>query len=280
MFNDVVGFGPMTSIKARLRQNRSILTFYRWWRRMVLDTIPNIAIWRIIPAYVQFISEWRHYRRLGGQAMVRNWYPCLLDKTTVTPLDAYYFYQDTWLARKVFQSNPSCHVDIGSSAELVGILSQFTQVISVDIRPLPVSLPNLETKQGSILALPFPNGGVTSISSICVIEHVGLGRYGDPIDPRGTDKAIVELLRVLSPGGDLYISVPIESSSQVYFNAHRAFNPDELVNKLAGLDLMEVAFVQKDGVRLPSEFDISHPSSELTIGLFHLKRPSRTDTGQ
>ena len=49
-----------------------------------------------------------------------------------------------------------------------------------------------------------------------MLEHIGLGRYGDPIDPQGTEKAATELQRVLAPGGDLYLSLPIEKESRVF----------------------------------------------------------------
>jgi hypothetical protein len=41
-----------------------------------------------------------------------------------------------------------------------------------------------------------------------VVEHVGLGRYGDPIDANGDAQAIKELKCVLWPGGVLYFVVP------------------------------------------------------------------------
>jgi hypothetical protein len=34
-----------------------------------------------------------------------------------------------------------------------------------------------------------------------VVEHIGLGRYGDPIDPDGDLKAISELKRVVQKRG-------------------------------------------------------------------------------
>lgn len=113
----------------------------------------------------------------------------------------------------------------------------------------------------------------------CVLEHIGLGRYGDPLDPRGTDKAIAELCRVLSPGGDLYVSVPVEQSAQVYFNAHRVFNPNEFAGQFAGLDLIEMGFAQKDGIKTGNQLDLSRAQAELTIGLFHMRRPASSHAG-
>ena len=68
----------------------------------------------------------------------------------------------------------------------------------VDIR-LPIPLDLLEFREGSILALPYEDKSVPSVSSICVVEHTGLGRYGDPIDPLGSEKVLVELKRIVKP---------------------------------------------------------------------------------
>jgi len=108
--------------------------------------------------------------------------PCLDDKTSFTPIEPIYFYQDTWAARKIFELNPKIHFDVGSSVKTIGILSQFTPITMVDIRPLPLALPNLNFIKGSILNLPFDDNSIGSISSLCVVEHIGLGRYGDSVD--------------------------------------------------------------------------------------------------
>ena len=42
---------------------------------------------------------------------------------------------------------------------------------------------------------------------------------------------------------------------------------------------MEVAFVQSDGIHCPDGFDAISALSGLTVGLFHLRRPSSNDAG-
>ena len=49
-----------------------------------------------------------------------------------------------------------------------------------------------------------------------VIEHIGLGRYGDEMDPDGDLKAIDELKRVLSRKGDLLFVVPVGKPKIMY----------------------------------------------------------------
>lgn len=116
--------------------------------------------------------------------------PYLDDKTSYTPIEPVYFYQDTWAARKIFELKPKHHYDVGSSAKTIGILSQFAPITMIDIRPLPLVLPDLNFIKGSILDLPFDDNSISSISSLCVVAHIGLGRYGDPIYSFGNEKSI------------------------------------------------------------------------------------------
>jgi hypothetical protein len=227
----------------------------------------------VLARFGSFFREAAQYRTLPGAEPMRfaDLYPYLGDKLPSTPVDPTYFYQDTWAARKVFAAGPRFHVDIGSTALLVGVLAQFTRVCSLDIRPLTARVGGLMACRGSVLALPLASRSVPSFSSLCVLEHVGLGRYGDPLDPRGTDRAAAELQRVLAPGGDLYVSVPVEGRDRMYFNAHRAFSVASFLAKFPELALVDSAFVQNHRVLPPdTSFDYSR---HMVVGLFHLRRP-------
>jgi SAM-dependent methyltransferase len=75
-----------------------------------------------------------------------------------------------------------------------------------------------------------------------VIEHVGLGRYGDTLDANGDLKALAELRRVLAPGGSLLVVVPI-GKPRVCFNAHRVYAFDDVLHALRGLALRDFALI-------------------------------------
>jgi SAM-dependent methyltransferase len=89
-----------------------------------------------------------------------------------------------------------------------------------------------------------------SISCLHAIEHFGLGRYGDSIDPNGHIKAFNNILRMLKPGGTLYISFPIANENEVHFNAHRAFHPKDIftwIGTSTSLKLTRFDYVNDDG---------------------------------
>ena len=116
----------------------------------------------------------------------------------------------------------------------------------IDIRPLQIQLDNYEGRAGSIVALPYSDSSLSSVSSLHVIEHIGLGRYGDPIDPEGSSKACAELVRVLAPDGKLYVSMPI-GDSRVQFNGQRIFSVSDVLVLFAGLELVELSIVDTLG---------------------------------
>lgn len=200
-----------------------------------------------IKRIASYLKDYRDYRKLEGNPAyaleTRDLFPRIADKTASTDVDPIYFIQGCWCAGKVFENKPAEHHDIGSQALMVGIISQFAPTTMVDIRPLTVELPGLSFIKGDITALPFKDGEIESLSSICVIEHIGLGRYGDPLDQFGTEKAAAELSRVLAAKGSLYISVPIDAESKIYFNAHRAFTRDHVLSLFRGLKLKEEKYI-------------------------------------
>ena len=222
-------------------------------------------------ALLSFFKDCSKYKSLANNKnfllSTSDLYPRLFDNTKTTKVDPVYFYQNTWCAKKIFEAKPTHHYDVGSSAEFIGIVSQFVSTTMVDIRPLPVSLPSLFFKEGSILKLPFADKSLSSLSSICVIEHIGLGRYGDPLDPFGSEKAAKELSRILARGGSLYISVPIDSENKVYFNAHRAFTRNYALELFDGLKLEEEKYIYGNTI-----YDAYDPRKGFGTGLYHFKK--------
>ncbi len=218
-----------------------------------------------------FFADYRQYRKLDENKRfslkTEDLYPRIYDRTSTTPVDPVYFYQDAWCAKKVFEAKPAHHYDIGSEAGMIGIISQFTPTTMIDIRPLKLSLPGLSFIKGSILDLPFKDGEISSLSSICVLEHIGLGRYGDPLDSMGSEKAFAEMVRVLAVGGSLYISVPVDDENRVYFNAHRAFTRNYVLELTKGLTLVEEQYIY--GATMQGSYD---SQKGFGTGLYYFKK--------
>lgn len=231
----------------------------------------HINLLTFIQNFFVFFKEYKYYlsleRNPNYKVSIQYLYPCLKDRTESNPINSTYFLQDTWAAGKIFQLKPEHHYDIGSSVMTVGILSQFVPITIIDIRCINISLKNLFFKQGSILNLPFEDNSIESISSLCVVEHIGLGRYGDQIDPWGSEKAIKELKRVLISGGNLLFSVPVDQECRIYFNAHRSFTREYLLELFKDLKLVEEKYVYGKQVQ-----DSYERLKGFGTGLFHFRK--------
>lgn len=224
--------------------------------------------------YLRYFWQWRRYKILGGKARLADGHPCLFDDSEHTPFDSHYFYQAAWAARKILAERAQAvtrHVDVGSDLRFVGMISAIVPTEFIDIRPPNIHLDGLSCRGGSVTAMPYGDGEISSLSSLSVIEHVGLGRYGDPLAPLGTEAACKELCRVLAKGGSLLLSVPVGKSREC-FNAHRIFDPLEVTTWFGELQLEEFAVVDDSGT-LHRQADPSRYRQQVFAnGLFHFVR--------
>lgn len=174
-------------------------------------------------------------------------FPQLWDRESAAhTFDKHYVYMDRWAFQGIQKRLPKEHVDVGSSIRFLSMATTVAPVTFVDIRPIALDFNNFTCKSGSILELPFADNSLDSLSCLHVAEHIGLGRYGDPLDVEGTKKACKELQRVLAPGGMLYFALPV-GRTVTYFNAHRVHNPATIVEYFDQLRLVEFAGIDDAG---------------------------------
>jgi len=249
---------------------KKLIWMLRYWKRQ-LSPRRNIRNWRNeISNWNRFWESYRKYQQLSLEEesiLLQNLYPCLGDDTAETYIEPTYFYQDCWAFEKIVKQSPAYHIDVGSHHKYVALLSKVLPVTMVDIRPLSLPLDSLSFKEGSILDLPFEDNSVESISSLCVVEHIGLGRYGDPLDPNGSTKAIDELKRVLKVGGNLYFSVPVMGKkNRIFFNAHRSFSDEYIEQCFYGCKIVEKMYIYGNS------FQDYQQDEEFGTGLYQIQK--------
>ena len=66
-----------------------------------------------------------------------------------------------------------------------------------------------------------------AIFSYSSIEHAGLGRYGDPLNPNGDIETMEHIYRTLKPGGLCVVGFPVGRDAVVW-NAHRIYGEKRL----------------------------------------------------
>lgn len=157
---------------------------------------------------------------------VKALYPILTEKSEQAGSMGAYFHQDLYVARRIFDRKPSMHMDIGSRVDgFVGHLLIFMNVTIVDVRPMD-GIDGLACilADGRNLKSCINDASVPSLSCLHALEHFGLGRYGDDIDPDAWCIGLQEMYRILQPEGIIYLSVPV-GKERLEFNAHRIFSP-------------------------------------------------------
>ncbi len=232
---------------------RKKLYLYPFCRRNLIKFI----VWgKSFPAFFsatsKYISDIRKYKKTQKNNLplkLRNLYPCLYDyKDQAGKAKGHYFHQDILVARKIYERNPKKHYDIGSRIDgFIAHLLVFREVIEIDIRKLESDVQNLVFIQEDATTLTqMKNNSIESISALHSIEHFGLGRYGDKVNPSDDIKAMQSLMRVLKPGGRLYFSVPV-GRPRVEFNAHRVYNPQFLLQIFCDIELVSFNYVNDAG---------------------------------
>lgn len=204
----------------------------------------------------------------------KNLYPCLVDRfEPAGRVSRHYFWQDLWAARKIFALGMQRHYDIGSRLDgFIAHCLTFTEVVMLDIRPLPIQIPGLVFQEANCMNMKhILDRSITSLSSLHAIEHFGLGRYGDPVDPLGHEKAIMEIQRVVGCNGHILFSVPI-GIQRLEFDGHRVFDPFEIIRLFAKCDLKEFSYIDDENV-LHENVNIKNcPTLNFGCGLYHFQK--------
>jgi len=200
-----------------------------------------------------------------------DFFPCLDDNTTHSNFDGHYVYHPAWAARVVKTISPKEHVDISSTLHFCAILSAFTKTTFYDFRPAEIHLDNLTSLKADLTNLHFDSGSIACLSCMHTIEHVGLGRYGDPIDPDGDLKAIQQLMRVCAPHGDLLVVVPV-GKKRIMFNAHRIYDPEEFMSYFEGFTLENFSLVTDDNNFIYNASFTTAAAQRYGCGCYWLKK--------
>lgn len=237
---------------------------------------------------LRFFSDRRRFRRLGGfvgDFCEGSLFPCIWDLTDNAGVAVGdYFNQDLFVAQRIFKNNPIRHIDIGSRVDgFVAHVAAFREIEVLDIRPLVSSVINIKFRQCDFMG-EIPEellGAFDSVSSLHAIEHFGLGRYGDKLDPGGWRKGIENLGRLLKPDGRLYFSVPI-GPMRIEFNAHRVFSVRFLCEYFSRMyNIESFSYVDDAGIMHPNIALEGNPGMDCEFGckygcgIFELrKRPN------
>ena len=236
--------------------------------------IKTLLSLKALPKYLQ---DMRKFKRQSSNDFDVKYYPCLLDKNESAANLGEYFWQDLFVAKRIINENPTRHIDVGSRVDgFIAHLACIRPVEVFDIRPLTAKIENVSFKHWDITNPDQEFIGVADcVSCLHTLEHIGLGRYGDPIDPDGWRKGLFSLASLVKSGGGLWLSVPI-GVQRVEFNAHRVFAPKTINDEamLNHLRLTEFHYLEAERLKqsnsIDSDFDRLAKIS-YALGIFYFK---------
>jgi SAM-dependent methyltransferase len=160
-------------------------------------------------------------------------------------------------------------LDVGSYRHFIlGLLAHFP-ITSIDVRRRKAISRNETVITGDAKKLNLPDHSFDLVSSLCAVEHFGLGRYGDEIDPSADQKAFAEMVRVLKPGGRLVFTTTISRARpSIAFNAHRIYRYEMLHSFCTGLICVEEKFYshKRQGFCSPEEITADPKGWDVYMG--------------
>lgn len=228
----------------------------------------NKAFCLLIVSYAKF-SKVRDERFLLNLSEIR---PCLFDNTSETEFDRHYIYHTAWALRKLLELKPKEHYDFSSSLYFIGMASAVCKIKFHDYRPAHIQLDNVITAACDLTKLEYEKESIQSVSCMHVVEHVGLGRYGDPLNPKGDLSAISELKRVVKVGGSILFVVPLGGRAFIRFNANRVYTYQMVRGMFPEFDVIDFLYISDHG---SSKHLLSNPDPSLLTnevegcGCFH-----------
>jgi hypothetical protein len=173
--------------------------------------------------------------------------PMLFDIRNKEPFDPHYLYHTAWACRVLSKIKPKIHYDFSSDLRFVTMVSSFIKTVQYNLTIPTIKLTNLKFRTTNLTDMRnIETNSLKSVSCMHVVEHIGLGRYGDSIDPNADKKAIKEIIRILMKGGNLLFVTPIGINT-IYFNAHRVRGYEEVIRSFSSLKLIEFAFIDDNG---------------------------------
>ncbi len=233
---------------------------YKLFNSLLFDPLAIYRKWRALPHFIRNIFAYKSKQQANSSFKIstKDFYFTTADKFQSSGNSyGHYFLQDLWAANKVHQTGVKLHIDVASRIDgFVAHLLPFCKVEYVDIRPMESKINNLTYVKGDICNLPYESNSVESLSCLHVLEHIGLGRYGDDIDPDGHIKGAKELARILKPGGTLYFGTPV-GRERLCFDAHRVFKPETIVKIFGDLKLVSFSLIDDKAEQVFENVDLA-----------------------
>jgi len=155
-------------------------------------------------------------------------------------------YECAFASHHIARITPQKILDVGSyRLWIIGLLANYS-VVTVDARERKTYLTNEQAITCDAKDIKYPSNSFDVVTSLCAIEHFGLGRYGDEFDLSADKTAFEEMVRVLRPQGHLiYTTTITRADPSLAFNAARTYGYEMLTRLSADLVCVEEKFYSR-----------------------------------
>jgi hypothetical protein len=233
----------------------------------------NLLKFKNVKYIIKYLRDYLKFSKLSKIDLI---FPILGEhKEKSSAVIKHYFNQDLLVASYIYKNNPKKHVDVGSRIDgFVAHVATFRKIEVFDIRDNNFQFKNIRFKRKDISKIDKSLiNYCDSLSCLHTLEHFGLGRYGDQLDPNGHIKGFKNLVKILKTGGTLYISFPISDKNVIYFNSERSFNPKEILKWSNELRLVKFDFIDDyEKIFLDVDLNKFHRKISYGCGIYTFKK--------
>jgi hypothetical protein len=145
-----------------------------------------------------------------------------------------------WIAERLARSNRRRRIlDIGSPKTQNAILSASHDVTAIVLADCSDGFSAVTYIQHDVTQpLPFLAASFDCFTSTVALPLIGLGRYGDRIDPNSLPNLVSELGRIMSDDSELFVSMAFGPSLLV-FNNHWCLDLEAILRVFKGWRLVD-----------------------------------------
>jgi hypothetical protein len=204
-----------------------------------------IRAFKIIKSYkllIKSIVAFRNYKTLmNEQHPFYNFKVKIVPFQKISPFEFFDYYSVFyyWVSDILKDKYNLNILSLGGVKIGDAILSIKHNVTSIVLEfPLDMMSKVKYIKHDVFYPLPFPDRFFDIFISPATLHLVGLGRYGDKLDPYTLFNFLNELKRVLRKNADIFICVPLGKNALI-FNHHYIFEFDTIVKVFDGFDLVD-----------------------------------------
>lgn len=118
-------------------------------------------------------------------------------------------------------------------------------VTTIEYHEIISTMPNIHYLHPNDVATKWLQGDLPEYDfavSFSSLEHSGLGRYGDPVNPYADLDEVARIGCLLRPNAILYLSVPL-GLDRLVWNAHRIYGKERLPFLITNWKLLKVFYV-------------------------------------